>query len=324
MAIVPATPAADSRPRGRLPFAVALCLGLLTGCGPSLEQLRQANLPTRTSVPGVPALAQREDHCGPTSLAMLLSWSGVETSPAALAPRVFTPERRGTFALDLEREVRQQGRLAYRVRPTPEALLAEVAAGHPALVLENRGLSVRPLWHFSVLVGYDLERGSVVLHDGAVQPREKSLTNLLRTWQRGGAFGLTALPPGRLPAANDPEGILGAIANLEEVGSVPTAAAAYGTFLERWPGEWRGWFGRGNALHALGSDDQAMEALRRAHALAPERPEPLNNLALLAWSRGSGAEARALAEEALEAARSLGMDPSPYRDTLTEVAAPTL
>lgn len=268
----------------------------------------------------VPAFAQTRDHCGPAALASLLSWAGRPETPDALAPLVYAPARHGTLPVELAREIRSRGLLAYRVRPDAAALLAEAAAGHPALVLENRGLSWVPLWHYSVLVGYDLDEEAAVLLSGHSDPDLLNLSTFARTWKRGGSFALLALPAGALPAADDPDGILASLSDLEEAGQAAAAAQGYDAFLVRWPESWRAAFGWGNTLHALGRDDRAAEAFRRAHGAGPERPEPLNNLAMLAFARGRREEAEALARTAVEKAAEAGLDPGPYEETLREVS----
>ncbi len=302
------------------PLGLALAGLLLAGCASPLRGLRDTDLPPRALVPEVPALAQAEDHCGPTSLASLLSWAGRPETPEALAGLVYLPGRGGTLPIDLSREIRARGLLAYRVRPDLRALLREVAAGAPALVLENRGLRWAPVWHYSVLTGYDLGESAAVLHAGEAVAEAASLATFARTWARGGAFALLALPAGRLPAGDDPDGILSALSDLEETGQAAVATLGYEAFLARWPEDWRGAFGWGNALYASGDRAGAEEALRRAHGTAPERPEPLNNLAWLAAEDGRTDEARALASLAVENASRLGLDPAPYRDTLRRVS----
>lgn len=306
----------------RLALASLLCL-LIGGCGPSLRELREAGIPVSGHVTGVPAFVQSEDHCGPASLAALLTWAGRPERPRDLAPLVYLPGRRGTLPIDLPREIRERGLLAYQVLPETRHLLAEVGAGHPVLVLENRSIPAAPIWHYSVLTGYDLDQGQVVLHDGGPDPVAVSLGRFAKTWRRGGAFGLLALPAGALPAAEDPEGILSALVDLEEAGKPQAAARGYESFLRRWPGDWRGAFGWGNALQSSGEIQQAEIAYRRAHDIAPGRPEPLNNLAMALLEEGRTEEAEETARMAVERAEVLGTDPAPYRETLEEVSAGT-
>ncbi len=309
-------------PAERLALATLLCC-LIGGCGPSLRGLRQSGIPRAHRVAGVPSFVQLQDHCGPASLAALLTWAGRPEQPRALAPLVYLPARTGTLPIDLPREIRARGLLAYRVQPELRHLLGEVGAGHPVLVLENRGLSVTPLWHYSVLAGYDLDRGEVVLHDGGPAPVAVSLGRFARTWKRGGGFGLLALTAGELPATKDPEGVLSALVDLEEAGQARAATLGYEAYLRRWPGDWRGAFGWGNALRASGDVERAETAYRRAHATAPDRPEPLNNLAMTSLEEGKVAEAETLARMAVQRAEDLGLDPTPYRKTLEEISAPS-
>ena len=262
---------------------------------------------------------QTEHHCGPAALAALLTWAGKPEPADVLAAVTYLPGRSGTLPIDLAREIRARGLLAYPVPPRFDRLLAEVAAGHPVLLLENRGLSWAPLWHYSVLAGYDLEEGLASLHAGGAEPETAKLTTLARTWARAGSVGLLGLPAGRLPAAEDPGGVLSALADLEDAGKAEAVEQGYRTFVKRWPEDWRGAFGWGNALHALGREDLAEQAFRRAHGTAPERPEPLNNLALLALGRGDRVEAAASARLALENASRLGLPLETYQDTLRSV-----
>ncbi|WP_025323364.1 PA2778 family cysteine peptidase [Deferrisoma camini] len=299
------------RPRPVVSALLALAL-VAAGCAPRLA-LRRAGLPEAARVEGVPVIRQTRNHCGPAALAMVLAWAGRPADPADLGPLVYTPARKGTFPSDLAREARGRGLLAWRVPPQPESLFAEVAAGHPVLVLENRGLSWAPVYHYSVLVGYG--PGGVILHAGGELPEEVATGTFVRTWLRAGGFGLVVLPPGELPATAGPEDVLDALADLEEAGRTAEAARGYRAFLARWPEDWRGAFGWGNALWAAGDLAGAEAALRRAHATAPERPEPLNNLALVLARLGRRDEARAVARMAVEAAERLGLDPGPYRET---------
>ncbi|GAB6061761.1 PA2778 family cysteine peptidase [Deferrisoma palaeochoriense] len=294
-------------------LAAILALGALvcSGCAPRVAL--GPDLPRTARVEGVPVIAQTRDHCGPAALAMVLGWAGQAASPEDLAPLVFTPGRNGTFPLDLAREARSRGLLAWRLPAEPSALFGEVAAGHPVLVLENRGLSWAPVYHYSVLVGFTPDE--VILHAGGPEPEAVRRSTFVRTWLRAGGFGLAVLPPEELPAEAGPDAVLDALADLEAAGRPAEAARGYRAFLARWPEDWRGAFGWGNALAATGDPAGAEAAFRRAHATAPERPEPLNNLALLLAKQGRHDEAKALARMAVDAAERLGLDPAAYRDT---------
>ena len=38
------------------------------------------------------------------------------------------------------------------------SVLPEIAAGNPVLVLQNAGWSWLPVWHYAVVIGYDLPK----------------------------------------------------------------------------------------------------------------------------------------------------------------------
>jgi hypothetical protein len=194
----------------------------------------------------VPFHPQQERYCGPAALATVLGWSGLPTRQDALASEVFTPGRDGTLGHDLIGAARRHGRLAVPVADLP-ALLAELAAGHPVLVLQNLGLEWHPQWHFAVAVGYDLRSNELALRSGDERCRTVSLDTFGRTWARAERWALVVLPPERLPATADETTVLGAAAGLERAGRSHEAATAYDAVLRRWPGSLGALIGRGNA-----------------------------------------------------------------------------
>ena len=51
----------------------------------------------------VPFFPQEEYQCGPAALATVLTWTGVNVTPAELAPQVYLPERQGSLQLEIGR-----------------------------------------------------------------------------------------------------------------------------------------------------------------------------------------------------------------------------
>lgn len=187
------------------------------------------------------------------------------------------------------------------------------------LVLENRGLSFSPLYHYSVLAGYDLLDETVTLYQGDQEPAKEALDTFSRTWARSGSQGLLALPPGELPAEGGEGDILTSIIELEGAGQREEAIAGFRAFLVRYPKSWRGHFSLGGALYLSGNTADGIKHLETATKLAPDRPEPLNNLALAAYGEGRQDKALRYADEAVLKAREQGLDLAPYLGTLKEV-----
>ena len=98
-------------------------------------------LPARAEIAAVPFLPQDELQCGPAALATALTWSGAAVTPGGAGAGGVHARARGHLQPDLLSAARRHGRLAVPVADLA-ALLAELAAGHPVLVLQNLGLAL--------------------------------------------------------------------------------------------------------------------------------------------------------------------------------------
>lgn len=250
----------------------------------------------------------------------MLEDAGAGVSGDELVPLVWLPGRRGSLQPELLAASRQYGRIPYVIAPEFGALLAEVAAGRPVLVLQNLGIAAAPSWHYAVVVGFSPREGEVILRSGVDRRRVTPAKVFMRTWARGDRWGMIALPPGQLPAGDDAGRYLRAVAAMETTGHLEEAIAAYRAALSRWPDESLAYLGLGNSLLGLGRPAAAADEYRRALALAPGDVTILNNLANALLRLGECGEAGDLVERAA----LLTPDDSPLRaaldDTRREVA----
>ena len=268
-----------------------------------------------TSVPFHPQAAR--DDCGPAALAMMLGWSGIETDPLKLAPAVYTPGRHGTLQADIVQAGRRSGRLVVAIDSFKD-LLAELDAGHPVLVLQNLGLQRWPVWHYAVVIGYDLDRRSIVLHSGKTEQLEMSFQAFDASWRSPGRWGLTITPPEHLPETLDRRAGLNAANGLEQAGQALAAGAVYGALLDRWPGDLTALMGFGNARYAAGDIDAASQTFRHAVTLHPSATEAWNNLAVTLGDLGQYGEALHSANQAIQLG---GPHQSAALQTLAELQA---
>jgi len=289
----------------------------LSGCGIlSTERLPQApGGPPKAMVAKVPFFAQEELQCGPAALAMALNWSGVVVKPSDLTPEVFTPGLEGSLQSALIGATRRHGRVAYPITGS-ESLLAEVAAGHPVIVLVNLGLSWYPKWHYAVVIGFDQERDEVILHSGLTANEHLKSGVFLNTWQRGEYWGLLILPPNRLPNKVEEGAWLEAVAGLEKTGQWRGAAIGYATAQKRWPQSFGASMGLGNSRYSQHDFPGAAEAFRRATLLEPKNGMAFNNLAQVLAEQGKRKEALAAAQRAVELGGPLLEN---FRKTLEEI-----
>lgn len=295
-------------------------LFLLCACGAPLQSTKwraapPAQLERPVELVDVPFFPQERYQCGPAALATVLASSGSAVTAESLVSEVYVPARKGSLQPELLATARRHARVPYVLRGDLDALLREVAAGHPVLVLQNLGLSWAPRWHYAVAVGFDLARDRMVLRSGTEKRHELSLALFERTWRRADAWAIVVLPPAELPATAEELPYLKAVTNLEA--RDPRAAAeAYTAAARRWPASAAAWFGLGNSRYAAGEYRMAVEAYRRVIEIVPHHAAALNNLAYALSQLGNVDEAVRMAEAAVAAA---GEHKAEYLDTLKEM-----
>lgn len=249
-------------------------------------------MPRSLELRGTPFFPQEDYQCGPAALATVLRASGIAVEPAALAPQVFLPGRRGSLQADLIGATRRHGRLAYQLPGTGQALLAELEEGRPVLLLQNLGVARLPVWHYAVLVGYDASRDVAVLRSGRHERLEMRWQHFARSWDRAGRWAITTLPPAVIPDTADATRFLDAAAGLEAAGQSRAATTAYEAAITRWPDEPFAWLGRGNVAYADGDLATAADAYTRAAILAPDNAAVRNNLGQALADAGCMTESR--------------------------------
>lgn len=278
-----------------------LALSLLSGCATQTRALiaaPPANLARAVELPNVPFIAQERYQCGPAALAMSLQAAGFPVSADALVPQVYLPAREGSLQVEMLAAARRNGALAIRIAPRMDALLAELAAGRPVLVLQNLSLPVMPKWHYAVAIGYDLARGEIILHSGTTKRMVMRLSTFENTWKRSGYWGMMTLPPGTLPVSAGEAEVTDALVAFEK-NDKTGARAAYAHALTRWPDSLALNLGLGNSAYAAGDRTAAAAAFGHAAAIHPASSPALNNLAFVLMELGRLREARTAAESAV-------------------------
>lgn len=290
----------DARLAGVL--LLGLCLLILTGCAstPRLAESTQQTLPRQASIDGVPFHAQRDYQCGPASLAMVLNHGDVDVAMESLIPQVFIPEREGSVQPEMLATVRRHGRIPFVLDNSFDALLTEIAAGHPVVVMQNLSLPAWPMWHYAVAIGYDLGAEEMTLHSGEEAERIESFRRFDATWARSERWAFVALPPGELPSGVGEQSALQAIAAFEQVQGAETTLPAWEAFVERFPGSGMGYFALGNARYTAGNAAGAIEALRNAVRQRDDLGAAWLNLGLLLQAQGEDGEARRALSRAAE------------------------
>jgi tetratricopeptide (TPR) repeat protein len=288
--------------RARLWPALLLSSLLLGGCATQTAALRAAAPPgvaPRLELAATPFFAQERYQCGPAALAMTLGAAGVAVQPDALVPQVYLPEREGSLQVEMLAAARRNGALGVTIAPRLDALLAELQAGHPVLVLQNLSLPIFPRWHYAVVTGYDLAQGDIVLNSGTTEHMVMAMSTFEHTWARSGYWAMVALAPGQLPETSDKQAVLDALVAWERNGKPDAVRQSYAAADRRWPGELGLQLGLGNTAYAAGDRDGAADAFRRATQAHPDSAPAFNNLAFVLSELGDYAAARTAASRAL-------------------------
>lgn len=284
-------------------LALMLLILTLAGCAstPRLAETTEDRLPRQWLLDDVPFHAQRDYQCGPATLAMVLNDSGVSVEVETLIPQVFLPGREGSVQPEMLATVRRHGHIPFVIEGRLDALLTEVADGHPVVVMQNLSLPAWPMWHYAVAIGFDLDHNELILHSGEEPRRVESFRRFDATWARSDRWAFVALPPGDLPADVKPQRAVEAISDFERLQGAASALPAWAALAERFGKNGLVHFGLGNARHATGDVSGAIAAFERAVDAEPQLAVAWLNLGLAKRGQGDTTGAR----ESLERAASL-------------------
>jgi tetratricopeptide (TPR) repeat protein len=299
-------------------LTLGILLSLLAGCSVfrqmEMPPLPEA-LPATHELTAVPFFPQEEYQCGPASLAMAVSWSGLPLRPEDLVDEVYTPARKGSLQIAVIAAARRHGRLAYEVSDL-ESLFPEIAAGYPVLILQNLGVSWFPVWHYAVVIGYDAEDKTIILRSGTTARKVMPFGVFEKTWARSNYWGILILKPTELPALALEINYVGSVAGLERARQYQAAVSGYQTALSRWPESLPARMGLGNSYYALGELKESEVAFQETIQLHPDEGSAYNNLAQVLMEQGRLREALASATKAVSLGGPLQQV---YQETLKEI-----
>lgn len=292
---------------------------LLSGCAgvPETQQSRDAApaMDVPVELTDVPFHPQQRFQCGPAALATVLQWSGVDVGPDDLVSDVYVPARKGSLQPEMLATARRHGRAPYLLAPEFGAIVAELRAGHPVLVLQNLSWSWFPRWHYAVVVGFDPDRQYVILRSGFAERHRVPLALFERTWRRGGHWAVVVTAPETIPATARELPWLQTLLAFERAGDPVAAGRGWEAATERWPDSAGAWIGLGNHRVLEGDYGAAVAAFERLLSLRPGYPPALNNLAYALARMGHYEDAEIYAEQAVMT------DPEnpAYHETLTDI-----
>lgn len=292
---------------GRVASTLFFCL-LISGCAtvPDVRALEEGRAGHLVFLEHVPFHGQREYQCGPAALAMSLNASGIPVTVDQLIPQVYLPAREGSLQPEMLATARRHDRISFLIEPSLESMLAEVDAGRPVLILQNLSLPWFPMWHYAVVIGYDLQKNQLILHTGESPSARVTIRRFDNTWARSGRWGMVTLAPGSLPVHANPMRSAESVSNFERVAGTTPSETAWESIIGRWPDYATGWFALGNARYANGRKETAAHAFAHATAANPGFGAAWLNLGLVLNELSR-------AEEALDAVSRASELPGPWQ-----------
>ena len=262
-------------------FHYAGLISLTAGCvtAPQTRALmqRRPDVLEKVEIPNVPFIDQSAGECGPATLAMAMNWAGHPVTVDQISSEVMTPEKKGSLQEDLISASRREGVMAVRIDGT-NALIEELAAGHPVIIFENLGLSWYKQWHYALVYGYDLKNVQFIQNSGHDAGDHVDMSIFERSWKLSDYWGLVVLPPGETSAAASEIENMQAASGLEQVGRDEAADLAYHAVLKRWPMSLGALVGLGNLAYKKHEFKTAIGYLREARKTHPGSEMVAHNL----------------------------------------------
>lgn len=287
-----------------------LALSLLAGCAstppwPETGSTQDSTgRPSTVLVDDVPFFPQEKYQCGPAALATVLNHRGLDTRPDGLKEQVFIPGRQGSLQVEMVATARAHGMLVYPLEPELSAVLEEVAAGNPVLILQNLRLDWWPQWHFAVVTGYDRGEETLILNTGTLEQYAMPYEAFMATWDRAERWAVVTLPPTKAPATAQRLPYLRAAHDLEASNHPESAMSAYQTAEAQWPDNPTPIMAQGNLAFGQDRVEEATDHFLRAVKQFPDFAAAWNNLGYALEAQGC----EAMALQAKACAGSLAPD----------------
>lgn len=120
----------------------------------------------------VPFYPQKKYQCGPSSLASVLHYWGIEVTPEQIEDDIFSKGVRGTLTIDMVLYAQKKGLEANQYRGTLDMLKKHLDSYWPMIVLVDYGIYPIQMNHFLVVIGYS--------HDSLIVNSENKREQFIR------------------------------------------------------------------------------------------------------------------------------------------------
>lgn len=256
--------------RQRIGAAAPAALMLLAGGCATYDARIPGSLAPQVELAETPFHPQLENHCGPAALNTVLEASGASPDYDAVAERVYVPDLEGSLQVEMMAGARSFDRIPFRISGELSAVLSEVEAGRPVLILQNLRVRSLPIWHYAVVIGYDRDRQEILMRSGTERVLATPVSKWMRQWDWASRWAVVVLAPGELPSQPDRTAVFRALADFDQTAQPESRLRAWAAAEKHWPDAALVHVGLGNALYESGQHEAAVGRFRRALNHHPE------------------------------------------------------
>lgn len=171
-----------------------IMLALFTsGCAATPYSLDRCNIDQCFQIPYVPFIEQKDDFCGPASLAMVMNFYGVEVSQEEIAKEIYSPELKGTLSMNLVLYPIKKGFEAEMYNGNLDDLKQKVRAMF-LLILSVKEREDTDRTHYMVIWGYDDVGKRIFAHSGRKERVVIGYDAFIEMWKRADFLTLWMYP----------------------------------------------------------------------------------------------------------------------------------
>jgi hypothetical protein len=203
----------------------------MTGCASAVSP-EIKRLPDRVELNNVPFFRGNAYQSGPGALASMLSYQRVQITPGLLDKPLQLPGGEARLEQSMQQTARQYGFLVYPLDGNLHSLLTQVSAGYPVMLRFAEG-SVFTEPRYGVLVGYNRNKQTVLLHAGMNRHLLMSFSSFRSAWEKAGSWAVLIQNPRQLPANLDEQRWSKAANDLAQAGQEQAAGEALKTLKAR-------------------------------------------------------------------------------------------
>ncbi len=147
--------------------------------------LTYANEYIISSVPFFPA---QDFQCGPSSLASVLNFLGLNITPEEIAKEIYSEGAKGTADFDMILYPMKKGLKSSHYKGSLNDLKEKIKENKPLIVMVDEGIWFYKKYHFMVVIGFD--NTGIIVYSGKNKDEKIDYETFMKKWEKTGFWTL--------------------------------------------------------------------------------------------------------------------------------------